>query len=254
LAIPRASARTRHLAGRVVAERENDSRGFLGRWAQRKTQVLQGKPVSEPQAVAKPAAADAASAAPAEPPAAAPVAPLPAAAQPAPPEPLLSLEDTRLLTKDSDFKPFMASGVGSAVRNAAMKKLFADPHFNVMDGLDIYIDDYSIADPIPEAMLRQMNGAKFLNLFDDADDVGKTDAAPASRENANNPTDQTVAQSYESADIAHTEPASPENSSQTESAHAVPDRGASQEDHADTDLRLQPDYAAPAQDAGRGTQ
>jgi hypothetical protein len=29
------------------------------------------------------------------------------------------------------------------VKNAAMKKLFADPHFNVMDRLDIYIDDYS---------------------------------------------------------------------------------------------------------------
>src|SRR5665647_2180572 len=69
------------------------------------------------------------------------------------------------LTPDSDFKPFMANNVGAEVRNAAMKKLFADPHFNVMDGLDIYIGDYSQPDPISPSMLRQMAGAKFLNLF-----------------------------------------------------------------------------------------
>jgi hypothetical protein len=33
------------------------------------------------------------------------------------------------------------------VRNAALKKLFTDPHFNVMDGLDVYIDDYGKPDP-----------------------------------------------------------------------------------------------------------
>jgi cell division septation protein DedD len=55
------------------------------------------------------------------------------------------------------------------VRNAAMKKLFTDPHYNVMDRLDIYIDDYSLPDPLPESMLRQMASAKFLNLFDDED-------------------------------------------------------------------------------------
>jgi len=53
------------------------------------------------------------------------------------------------------------------VKSAAMKKLFSDPHFNVMDGLDTYIDDYNKPDPIPLAMLRQMNQSKFLRLFDD---------------------------------------------------------------------------------------
>ena len=61
----------------------------------------------------------------------------------------------------------MGQGVTPEVKNAAMKKLFADPHFNVMDRMDIYIDDYSQPDPLPLAMLRQMNGAKFLNLFED---------------------------------------------------------------------------------------
>ena len=48
-----------------------------------------------------------------------------------------------------------------------MKKLFADPHYNVMDGLDTYIDDYSTPDPIPKAMLRQMVQARMLGLLDD---------------------------------------------------------------------------------------
>ena len=80
-----------------------------------------------------------------------------------------SLADTQALTPASDFRPFMGQGVAPDVKNAAMKKLFADPHFNVMDRMDIYIDDYSQPDPLPLAMLRQMNGAKFLNLFEDED-------------------------------------------------------------------------------------
>ena len=79
------------------------------------------------------------------------------------------MADTQALTPASDFRPFMGQGVAPEVKNAAMKKLFADPHFNVMDRMDIYIDDYSQPDPLPLAMLRQMNGAKFLNLFEDED-------------------------------------------------------------------------------------
>ena len=85
------------------------------------------------------------------------------------PQPVPSLADTEALTPASDFRPFMGQGVAPEVKNAAMKKLFADPHFNVMDRMDIYIDDYSQPDPLPLAMLRQMNGAKFLNLFEDED-------------------------------------------------------------------------------------
>ena len=96
----------------------------------------------------------------------------------APPAP--SLADTQALTPASDFRPFMGQGVAPDVKNAAMKKLFADPHFNVMDRMDIYIDDYSQPDPLPLAMLRQMNGAKFLNLFEEEDkDKAPLACAPA---------------------------------------------------------------------------
>ena len=229
--------------------------GFLGRWARRKEDARQGKALEEP-AAAVPAAPVDPAASPAVAQVTSPV-PDPAATPDAAPPKVLTLDDARLLTKDSDFKPFMAGGVSPEVRNAAMKKLFADPHFNVMDGLDTYIDDYTKSDPIPESMLRQMASAKFLKLFGDEDedkdkdkkgDV-QDDAVPA-RESANNPTGETVAQSsYEKPDIAPPERAGPPDTSQP-----VPPVAGSQQDHAHTDLLLQPDHAAPAPGAGRGAQ
>lgn len=101
-----------------------------------------------------------------------------------------TLQDAQALTPESDFKPYMARGLAPEVKNAAMKKLFTDPHYNVMDRLDIYIDDYSKSDPIPESMLRQMVSAKFLKLFEDEDE--EQDAAsprlPSPREADAQPT------------------------------------------------------------------
>jgi hypothetical protein len=71
-----------------------------------------------------------------------------------------------MLSHESDYSRFVASGVDEGVKRAAMRKLFSDPHFNVMDGLDTYIDDYGKPDPIPMAMLRQMNQSKILRLFE----------------------------------------------------------------------------------------
>ena len=64
------------------------------------------------------------------------------------------------LTMDSDFRGFFHPKVGEDLRRAALKKLFADPHFNVMDGLDVYIDDYSQPNPLPAAMLAQLRQAQ----------------------------------------------------------------------------------------------
>ena len=60
-----------------------------------------------------------------------------------------TLDDVAQLTADSDYSRFVRSDVDDGVKRAAMKKLFADPHFNVMDGLDVYIDDYNKPDPLP---------------------------------------------------------------------------------------------------------
>jgi len=232
-----------------------ESQGFLGRWARRKTDALQGKPLEEPAVVVKPEAVEGAGV---QIPTSGPMASAPAVASSSgtsdaePPEKIaLTLDDVKRLTQDSDFKPFMARDVGPEVRNAAMKKLFADPHFNVMDGLDIYIDDYSKADPIPESMLRQMVGAKFLNLFDaEEKDEKQNTLSASSRVNANNPNSETVAQSSENLGLAQPAPINLEHSSEPA---PLPDAAASPQDHAHTHLRLQPDHAAPAPDAGRGT-
>ena len=64
------------------------------------------------------------------------------------------------LTFDSDFRSFLHPKVDEGVRRAALKKLFSDPRFNVMDGLDVYIDDYSKTEPIPAAMLAGLKQAQ----------------------------------------------------------------------------------------------
>ncbi len=64
----------------------------------------------------------------------------------------------------------MKTGVDPTTRAGALRRLFTDPHFNRMDGLDIYIDDYGKPDPIPMAMLRMMNQARSLGLFSDEND------------------------------------------------------------------------------------
>lgn len=89
------------------------------------------------------------------------VAPAPASEE-GEPVPAPTLEQVEQLTSDSDFTPFVARGVDESVRRAAMKKLFADPRFNVMDGLDTYIDDYNKFEPLTPLMVAALNHAKDL--------------------------------------------------------------------------------------------
>lgn len=76
-------------------------------------------------------------------------------AQPAP-----TLIDAAQLTADSDFSAFVSPHVGQDVRRLALKKLFADPHFNVLDRLDMYMDDYNKPDPVSAAMLAALDHAR----------------------------------------------------------------------------------------------
>jgi hypothetical protein len=119
--------------------------GFLRRWARRKTEVRSGMaPPPEPFAPVE-------------------ALPVPVAEAPAPvpaDAPLPTMDDVARLTSDSDFSAFVARGVDAAVRRTALKKLFADPHFNAMDGLDVYIDDYTKPSPVSEAMLASLEHAK----------------------------------------------------------------------------------------------
>jgi hypothetical protein len=73
-----------------------------------------------------------------------------------------TLEDLEQITPQADFSPFMKEGVDETVKRSALRKLFSDPHFNIMDGLDVYIDDYTKPDPIPPEMMAMLNHAKDL--------------------------------------------------------------------------------------------
>ena len=125
--------------------------GFLGRWSKRKS----GKEVNEVDPPEKkldiPNESSQAS-------------PVQVSPEEAPPP--ATLEDVAKIDRlDPDFSAFMKPDVDPAVQQAALKKMFTDPHFNIMDGLDIYIDDYSKPDPLPPGMLERMVQSDMLNLF-----------------------------------------------------------------------------------------
>jgi len=81
------------------------------------------------------------------------------------------------LTIDSDYRGFFHPKVDEDMRRAALKKLFSDPHFNVMDGLDVYIDDYSKSEPIPPAMLAGLRQAQNILKWAKEDEDKRRDAA-----------------------------------------------------------------------------
>lgn len=181
---------------------------FLNRWSRRKALAREGVVLPTAAAPLRPPV-------PAEvPPAATDAAAPELPAAPAPPAPTLA--DVAELSAQSDYTPFVARGVVPEVKNAALRKLFSDPHFNVMDGLDTYIDDYGKPDPLPAGMLRKMAQAHVLGLFDDDPPAaGLPAAAPA-----------------------------------TPTALPPPDNDC----HEDPDLQLQPDDAAGCSRAAQGLE
>lgn len=154
---------------------------FLSRWSRRKIEARgaaaapDGEPGAEPR--------------PASPPVASPAASPPSGAgentaASAPGVRLPPVEELRGLA--SEYRDFLRPEVDESLRRTALKQLFRDPHFNIMDGLDTYIDDYTKADPIPEAMLKALNQAQGL-LFDRGDEPGAGDNKPAAADGADRP-------------------------------------------------------------------
>jgi hypothetical protein len=157
--------------------------GFLRRWSRRKLDAQQGhEPAPEPMLEQAPAPAPPPEPepAPAQPYARAGVhayapepVPAPVLAPVSEPTPAPTMADVALLTPESDFSAFVRQGVDADVRRTALKKLFADPHFNTIDRLDVYMDDYTKPSPVSEAMLASLRHAKsvFQHLAQDEDEV-----------------------------------------------------------------------------------
>ena len=212
------------------------SESFFSRWSRRKQEASEPLPAQTP---AVPAAPDARTFERAEGTAPSVVKD---AASPSD-QALPTLEEVQSLTPQSDFQPFMQRGVGSEVRNAAMKKLFADPHFNVMDGLDIYIDDYSQPDPLPAGMLQRMASAQFMKLVPEPATEGQplenTGLAAPSGPAAGHPQDPAEAGGPEvRTEVVAQSPLSSPNAAVSAPSHDHPD------------LQLQPDLAPADPDPG----
>ncbi len=78
------------------------------------------------------------------------------------PTPLPSLDSLRGL--QSDYHEFLKPDVDPGLQRAALKKLFSDPHFNQMDGLDVYIDDYGKFEPMSAAVAASLAANKYLRV------------------------------------------------------------------------------------------
>ncbi|MGE0097123.1 MAG: DUF3306 domain-containing protein [Hydrogenophaga sp.] len=211
-----------------------EDRHFFSRWSRRKEQARAGEPLPPEPTIesAAPVAPVAVAKAVVEaPPVAAPSEEPRAGQAPAP-----TLEDVARLTPESDFSSFVARGVPSDVRNAAVKKLFTDPRYNVMDGLDIYIDDYSKPSPLSVADMARMVGAQFLKLVDDPEDKPKVVVRQESEKTSETQPDQPAAENA----------AEPRETIASDSEFPK-----THDDHAD--LQLQPDDALEPRGSGAGT-
>ena len=124
-----------------------EKEAFLDRWSRRKLEQAEEKPAT-------------------------PVAKEEAKEQP------LELPPAESLTPESDFTPFMNAKVDGDTRRAALKKLFADAHYNVPDPFEAYSEDWTVGEPIPMEMLKALNHAKKL-LFDEPEKTAEAATAAA---------------------------------------------------------------------------
>jgi hypothetical protein len=241
------------------------SEHFFSRWSQRKQALAKGLPVAEPaippspvessELTGSPQSLQRSKAVPQELESGA----TEAKSSETPAKPLPSLDDANALTPNSDFQPFMRPGVTADVRNVAMKKLFTDPHFNVMDGLDIYIGDYNTPDPMPAGMLQKMVGAQLLGLFDKPDEaVAKTAATAESARPAVSPAadpggnpEQSPAAPQGSPVVAQSPPSLPDLAGSASSVLQPHVNAHPEHDH--PDLQLQPNHAPASPSAGPST-
>ena len=115
---------------------EEKPESFVSRWSRRK--LAAAREPAAPPAVPVPVAA-------------------PAQASSAAPE----LPPVESLTFESDFTAFLQPGVDPATKQAALRKLLRDPRFNAMDGLDVYIDDYTKPSPLDPAIAQRLANALF---------------------------------------------------------------------------------------------
>jgi hypothetical protein len=169
----------------------------------------------------------------------------------------LALPPVESLTPQSDFTPFMRPDVDPALKRAALRKLFTDPRFNVMDGLDVYIDDYSKPDPIAPEILRTLVQTRYIfdppvtrvNAQGVVEDVPPEEvaAARAAAAEAANAVEPPVRDEDAGASPATPQPPDPEAGATAHAVDADTSTAAAQSDNAQLALPLSsPSNPVPA--------
>ncbi len=98
----------------------------------------------------------------------------------------IPLPDPATLSLADDFSVVLRAKVPEALKRQAMRQLFEQPHFNVVDGLNVYMEDFNaipefprdelalprhareVLDPTPQQALRQAQAAASSNEDDGA--------------------------------------------------------------------------------------
>jgi hypothetical protein len=79
-----------------------------------------------------------------------------------PADPPRELPPVDKLTPESEFAGFMHPKVEDALRRAALRKLFSDPHFNIPDPFEPFSGDWTVGEPITEQVMATLNQARTL--------------------------------------------------------------------------------------------
>jgi Protein of unknown function (DUF3306) len=91
------------------------------------------------------------------------------------------------LTPESDFTGFMHPKVEDALRRAALKKLFSDPHFNIPDPYEPYSRNFNVEDPIPPELLATLKQAEQLVFGDKTEPKEEVASADKEKPQADEP-------------------------------------------------------------------
>ncbi len=99
-------------------------------------------------------------------------------------EPAAPLQPVEQLKPDSDFTPYMNPKVDDGTRRSALKKLFADAHYNLPDPFEAYSEDYTRSEPISQKMLKAINRVRDVAVKGEEQVAGEERHAEAARAEA----------------------------------------------------------------------
>ena len=112
------------------------------------------------------------------------------------------------LDANSDYSPFLSSGVSDDLRSRALRKLFSQSSFNVIDGLDDYDEDFTGFAELGNVITHEMKRALQRQLAED-EATGATVDEPLAGDGTDEPPDDAEDNSTSEvtqSDVDHEEP------------------------------------------------